>query len=318
MWGKNVQVSAPHLLPLLREVRANGCRVLLLEPVYFSYKNFADDRIVLRPSGDFALAMAVTRILVRKVESTRTHSLDATMSRRFSRSSRTKSLELWCADADVSTEDARTIARMLAEGPTTILVGWGMQRRQNGAAIVRALDALAAITGNLGKPGAGVSFYFKRRGSFDTSWKSPKEHAARTIPEPLLGKGILAMTAPRISAAFITCCNPVAMLPGSEEIARALAQLDWLVVTDTHMTDTARLATWVLPTTTLLEADDLPGLRSSYLGSGRARCPKARWSLERPGDRPRTGPAAWLWSGIRRHRERLEEPKPPAGARAKP
>ena len=45
-----------------------------------------------------------------------------------------------------------------------------MGRRVNGGAIVRALDALGAISGNLGIPGGGVSYYYKRRSAFDTSF----------------------------------------------------------------------------------------------------------------------------------------------------
>ena len=52
---------------------------------------------------------------------------------------------------------ALDLARRLGvERPTAILVGWGMGRRRNGAAIVRALDALGAVSGNLGVPGGGV------------------------------------------------------------------------------------------------------------------------------------------------------------------
>src|SRR5690606_5152261 len=56
-----------------------------------------------------------------------------------------------------------------------------------------------------------------------------------------------------------TAGNPVAMLPDSETNARALETRELVVVVDSFLTDTARRATVVLPTTTLLEADDLLG-----------------------------------------------------------
>ena len=54
----------------------------------------------------------------------------------------------------------------------------------NGSAIVRALDALGAVSGNLGIPGGGVSFYFKRRGAFDTSFldEDAAAHDLRAAP----------------------------------------------------------------------------------------------------------------------------------------
>src|SRR5262249_33390488 len=138
-----------------------------------------------------------------------------------------------------------------------ILVGWGMGRRRNGGAIVRALDALGAITGNIGIPGGGVSYSFRRRGAFDASFASGA--AARTIVEPLFGPEVLAVSDPPIRAVWITAANPVAMLPETETTAKALASRELVVVVDAFLTDTARLAHVVLPTVTLLEADDLLG-----------------------------------------------------------
>src|SRR5438045_806658 len=67
----------------------------------------------------------------------------------------------WCEDADVAPAAAEDLARRLHEGPTAILVGWGMGRRVNGGSTIRALDALGTISGNIGVPGGGVSYYFK-------------------------------------------------------------------------------------------------------------------------------------------------------------
>jgi anaerobic selenocysteine-containing dehydrogenase len=49
------------------------------------------------------------------------------------------------------------------------------------------------------------------------------------------------------------------MLPESETTVRALESREFVVVVDSFLTDTARHAHLVLPTTTLLEADDLLG-----------------------------------------------------------
>ena len=49
------------------------------------------------------------------------------------------------------------------------------------------------------------------------------------------------------------------MLPDSATVARALETRELVVVVDSFLTDTARRATLVLPTTTLVEDDDLLG-----------------------------------------------------------
>jgi anaerobic selenocysteine-containing dehydrogenase len=60
------------------------------------------------------------------------------------------------------------------------------------------------------------------------------------------------------------------MLPDSRTVEEALRSRDFVVVVDSFMTDTARCAHLVLPTTTLLEADDLLGAYGHHwLGTAR-------------------------------------------------
>ncbi len=118
------------------------------------------------------------------------------------------------------------------------------------------------MSGNLGIPGGGVSFYYKRRGAFDTSFL--KKKPPRTIAEPLLGEGILAAQDPPVRAVWVTAGNPVSMLPDSATVARALETRELVVVVDPFLTDTARRATVVFPTTTLVEDDDLLGAYGNH------------------------------------------------------
>ncbi|MGK3964109.1 molybdopterin-dependent oxidoreductase [Sorangium sp. So ce1667] len=268
LWGKNVFTSSPHTLPVLREARARGAELALIDPVHHRTASVCGAFYQPRPGGDFALAMAVARVLFDEGwtdprAADYCDHLDA-----FRALARSRSVAAWCRDADVPEAAALDLARRLGpEKPTAILVGWGMGRRTSGGAIVRALDALAAVSGNLGIPGGGVSFYFKRRGAFDLSPFQGDHPAPRTVCEPLFGEEVLRMSDPPIRAVWVTAGNPVAMLPDSGAVAEALATRDFVVVADAFLTDTARLAHLVLPTTTLLEADDVIGAYGHhYLG----------------------------------------------------
>src|SRR5437867_1002329 len=260
LWGKNVFTSSPHTVPVLRDAMARGARLVLIDPVHHKTASLCERFIQLRPGSDFALAMAVARILFERgwIDQDAAQYCDHLDAFR-SVAERYTAAE-WCRQADIAPEAAADLARRLGEGkPTAILVGWGMGRRLNGGGIVRALDALSAVSGNVGIPGGGVSFYFKRRAAFDTSFIRGKKAAPRTICEPLFGPEILRTNHPRIRAVWVTAGNPVAMLPESETTVRALQSREFVVVVDSFMTDTARHAHLVLPTTTLLEADDLLG-----------------------------------------------------------
>ena len=64
------------------------------------------------------------------------------------------------------------------------------------------------------------------------------------------------------------------MLPESDTVAEAIRTRELSVVVDPFLTDTGRLATVVLPTTTLLEDDDLLGAYGHhYLGESRPVVP---------------------------------------------
>ncbi len=260
LWGKNVVVSSPHTVPVLKDAVRGGTRLALIDPVWHKSEKLCDLFVQPRPAGDFALAMAVARELFDRgwtdpAAASYCDHLAGFRALAFSRDD-------WCAEADVEAAVAVELARRLHEGPCAILVGWGLARRQNGGAIVRALDALGAISGNLGVPGGGVSYYYRRRKPFDHSFIDHKP--PRTILEPLFGPQVLAAADPPIRAVWITAGNPVAMLPESATVDRALRSREFVCVVDSWMTDTARAATLVLPTSTLLESDDLMGAYGNH------------------------------------------------------
>ncbi|MFL5397482.1 MAG: molybdopterin-dependent oxidoreductase [Myxococcales bacterium] len=262
LWGKNVVVSSPHTVPILKD---SAARKMLIDPVWHKTARLCDAFVQPRPGGDFALAMGVARVLFEQewidpAAPSYCDHLPEFRALAFSRD-----LAGWCEEADVSTGVARDIAVRLHDGPTAILVGWGMARRVNGGAIVRALDALSALTGNLGVAGGGVSYYFWRRKNFDFSFI--RKQPPRTILEPLFGPELLASD---IRAVWITAGNPIAMLPESATTEKALRSREFVCVVDSWPTDTTRAATLVLPTTTLLEDDDLLGAYGHHwVGSSR-------------------------------------------------
>lgn len=261
LWGKNPKVSNVHLVPVLMEARKRGTRTILVDPVRHASANLADRYVTPRPGGDFALAMGAAALLFERGAvaadvADYTDGLGA-----FEALAKSRSADAWARDADVPLEDVDAIAGALADRPCNIQVGWGMGRRTNGSAIVRALDALGAVSGNLGIPGGGVSFYFKRRGAFDTSFL--RKTYPRTLLEPRLGREILDADPP-VRAIWVTAGNPVAMLPDASAVARAFETRELVVVVDSFPTDTTRRAHLVLPAATLVEDDDLLGAYGNH------------------------------------------------------
>ncbi len=258
LWGKNPHVSNVHLLPILKEAQGNGARIVSIDPVRHKGAELADLALQPRTGGDLALALGTALWLFENGGIDPHAGTYCDHLRSYKRLVRSRSLPEWAAMADVPVSALSKFARMYADGPSAIQVGWGMQRRRNGSAIVRAVDGLAAVSGNIGISGGGASFYFQRRGAFNISFQKGKAVAPRTIPEFSLGRSILEAD-PEVRMAWVDLGNPVNTLPDSHATAKALRTRELTVVADAFLTDTARCADIVLPVTTMLEDDDLVG-----------------------------------------------------------
>ena len=258
LWGKNPKVSNVHLVPVLQEARDRGAEILLIDPVHQKSASLADEVLVPRPGADLELALGVARALLNTgaIAADVEHFCDGWPEYQALLECRT--VAEWATLAGVDEAAVHRVAERFASGPTAIQVGWGLQRRARGGATVRALDALSAVSDNLFAPGGGCSFYFARRGFAAPAFRDGSD-APRTIREPLLGQDILAASDPPIRAIWVTAGNPVVGLPDSAAVAEAFDQTEFVVVADTHWTDTARRADLVLPVPTFLEDDDLIG-----------------------------------------------------------
>jgi anaerobic selenocysteine-containing dehydrogenase len=261
LWGKNVGETGVHLIPFLKQARARGAIVFGIDPVFGAKTAALCDRFFsVKPGADGFLALGVARALFDRGMVDREGLAACDGEHAFRGLVHRREANEWARIAGVTEGDLAWIAETYgATRPAALFVGWGLARRLHGSATVRLLDALGAITGNLGVPGGGVSYYFQRRGGFDTSWvKRGENDGARTFLEPLLGEEILRAD-PKIRVAMIDNGNPVSQLPDSKTVARALESIDFLAVLDPFLTDTAELADIVLPTTTMLEEHDVVG-----------------------------------------------------------
>ncbi len=258
LWGKNVSVSNIHLIPELKKARANGTRIVLIDPIHHQTTAVSDCYIQPRPGGDAAIALGIAACLLKEGGWDPDASGYCDHHDRFQQLVRSHTPEEWARAADISLDQLRMLAAEWSNGPTCSLIGWGLQRRKFGATSIRAIDALVAVTGNLGIAGGGASSYFGRRTAFDFSFSNPAV-CPRRIPEPLFGPGVMQAADPPIRMMWVWAANPVAMLPESETVAEALRSREFTVVVDPFMTDSTQCADLILPTTTMLEEDDLVG-----------------------------------------------------------
>jgi anaerobic selenocysteine-containing dehydrogenase len=259
VWGANPSASAPHQhdnwLP------ESPAQVIVVDPVRTPTAQAADLHLQPFPGSDAALAFAMLGTIHR--EQLADASLLANHTVGFDE------LEPVLADCTaawgeqvtgVPAELIERAARLYAAGPSLLWIGQGFQRQPRGGNAVRAVALLPAVTGNLGRPGAGLLYLngTETRG-IDEDYLMSSELAAEP-PDAISHMDLAARLEDPEQARALFCwnINIGASNPEQSRLLSALAREDlFTVVLDLFATDTADLADIVLPAASFLECDDL-------------------------------------------------------------
>jgi anaerobic selenocysteine-containing dehydrogenase len=98
--------------------------------------------------------------------------------------------------------------------------------------------------------------------------------AAGSFPPAVMPEEILSDHPERLRAVLVSACNPLRAYPDTQAYEKAFAELDLLVVNDIVMSETARLAHYVLPCRTFYESWDVTFFPWTY--------PEVFFQLRRP------------------------------------
>jgi anaerobic selenocysteine-containing dehydrogenase len=260
IWGRNPAWTNVHLLPLLREARRRGAPVVLIDPLVTATAGLCDEHIRPFPGTDGYLAVGMARALIeedlvdRRFLAAHTEGSEGFF-RLATRFSLDRIGEITGVTPDVIMELARRYGTLK---PAGILGGWGVQRWRAGACTYRLMDALGALTGNIGVRGGGVSHGMDETRWFDKGVLLRGRGAERReIPRPMVGRGLVEASDPPIGVALVTGANPVAQCPSTDLVRRGFQGTEFVVVVDMFMTDTAEIADLVLPATHFLQERDM-------------------------------------------------------------
>jgi len=259
VWGANPSASAPHQhehwLP-----EAPG-RTVVVDSVATETARAADLHLQPFPGSDAALAFAIAHVISR--DGLLDESLLAEHSVGFA--------ELAPLLADCTPQWGEQLtgvpaaaieraARWYGAGPSLLWIGQGFQRQPRGGNAVRAVAQLAALSGNLGRPGTGL-LYLNGVASrmLDEDYVSGAGLPHRA-PEPISHMDLATcLEDPQRSRALLCWnINIAASNPEQARLRRALCRDDlFTVAVDLFATDTTDLADVVLPAAGFLECDDI-------------------------------------------------------------
>ncbi|MFH1075277.1 MAG: formate dehydrogenase subunit alpha [Pseudomonadota bacterium] len=278
--GTNTTATHPIIArAILRAVR-NGAKLIVADPREISLSQAAHVWLRHYPGTDVALLNGMMRVMLdeglidRGFIKERCEGFEE-----FEALIKNFNLDIAEELTGVSQDDIAVAARMFsANSPAMILYAMGITQHSHGADNVRSIANLALITGNIGKPGSGVSPLrgqnnvqgacdmgalpnvfpgYQRvdnedvRKKFEGIWG----YDLNPLPGLTLTEMFEAAHVGKIKAMYLIGENPVVTNPNSSFVERAISSLELFIVQDIFLTETARMADIVLPATSFAEKE---------------------------------------------------------------
>jgi anaerobic selenocysteine-containing dehydrogenase len=266
-WGKNPAENNIHQMRFVEEAVDQGARVIVIDPRRTQSAEGAELLVQIRPGTDGALALGIAHLLIAR------RSIDHAFIRahvhgfnEFAAMVRDYPPDHVAEITDVPLEVIGGLADMIGSiSPLSICAGFGMQRYTNSAQTMRALISLLALTGNVGRTGAGWIYANLQSAVFSSIREPLALYPPDTDDDPIrvsvstarLGSEMLEQREPELKIAWVERGNPVTQNPQTSKVLEAFRALDFRVVVEQFLTDTAREADIVLPAKTMFEQTDV-------------------------------------------------------------
>ncbi len=278
--GSNTTASHPVIGYEVKKAVRKGAKLIVANPRKIDLCRFADIWLRQRPGTDVPLLMGMMRVIVEEdlldssfVEQ-RCENFDA-----FKESLANFDLDTVEKITEVPKEKIAEAARVYATAkPSTILYTMGITQHSHGTDNVLGIANLAMLTGNIGKLSTGVNPLRGQnnvqgacdmgalpnvypgyqqvaddalQNKFEKAWNSKlSAKPGLTVVEMLH-----AASDGKVRAMYVMGENPMLSDPDLNHVREALESLDFLVVQDIFLNETAQLADVVLPAATFAEKD---------------------------------------------------------------
>lgn len=283
VWGKNPANTTIHTMQMIKMAKEKGSKIIVIDPIETATAKLADKYIKIKANGDKALALAMGQIIIKnKLYDEKYIKLYVNGFEEYKSyilSLNIKDLSKECG-VDISTIEE--LVKLYCQKYSTILLGFGMQKYKNGGMTIRLIDALGAITGQIGFSGGGVNYANKvypkilNTDPYDSEkFSNNRYYYTNEISEFIekcnLGntyykndifinheddKGDYELNIP-IKMAIITKSNLLNQLANINNLKRALSNVEFKVCFDMFITDTVKECDLFIPVTSQLESEDL-------------------------------------------------------------
>ncbi|CAN1551142.1 BisC Anaerobic dehydrogenases, typically selenocysteine-containing [Paracoccaceae bacterium] len=273
LWGANLLTACHHHWQFVKEARAtHGARVIAIDPRRTLTTRQCDEHLAIRPGTDAVLAAAMAQTLIEDG----TADLSGMRGVAEDLDKYLAQIAEWPAEraaavCGIDAETIRRLARALVDAKSAVIrAGVGPQQTVSGEAFLRGLSALSWMSGQQGRRGGGL-FTSTAPEYHDEIAALPdlKPRKPRSLDIAALGASLTnSDLSPQVHGLMVWCMNPAVTLPDSGRVHQGLLREDlFTVVVEHFMTDTARYADLILPSTTQLEHFDIvPPWGHHYIG----------------------------------------------------
>ncbi len=269
--GKNPWQShgIPRARVTLREIARDPERTMIvIDPRRTETADLADIHLPVRPGRDAWLLSAILGVIVQEgLVDEGWLAKHATDYEDICESLRDVPVDDYAKTAGVDVAAVREAARRIAEAESVALVeDLGVQQNRHSTLVSYLSRLVWVLTGNYGKRG-GMGIPASMIGGGMGSDQGPAFDESQRPRSPVTGARIISGSIPcnsipdeiltdhpdRFRAMIVEAENPAHSLADSQRMKEAFEALEFLVVIDVAMTETARLADYILPTPTQFE-----------------------------------------------------------------
>ncbi|WP_096198995.1 molybdopterin oxidoreductase family protein [Bacillus sp. FJAT-45350] len=280
MAGSNTAECHPTTIQWLWKARDKGAKMIVCDPRETPTARIADVHLDLRPGTDDVLASGMLHLLIKEG-----YVDEAYVAERCNNYEELKvavekfTLEYTSVYTGVSEEKLLKAAHIFGRSPRSVVMfARGIEQQSKGVDNVRLYTSMALLRGQIGKFASGVATFTGQangQGGREHGQKADALPGYRKIDDPAARKyisdvwgidekdmpqaGVSAyemfdeIEAGRIRGMHVMCSNPAVSAPNLQHIWNGFNKLDFLVVSDFFMSETAEFADVILPASSWAE-----------------------------------------------------------------
>ncbi|WP_170769933.1 formate dehydrogenase subunit alpha [Ruegeria lacuscaerulensis] len=277
--GSNPIENHPVAATYFKQFAKRGGKLIVMDPRGVGMRKFADEMLQFRPGADVSMLNAIMNVIVEE------ELYDSQYIQRWTENweAEKEHLRQFTPEAmapicGIEADQLRRVARTFAQAKAGLIFwGMGVSQHIHGTDNSRCLISLALMTGNVGKPGAGlhplrgqnnvqgasdaglIPMFLPDyqtvtddgiRAKFNEVWNSDdfSNEKGLTVTE-IIDQAYQG----NIKGMYIMGENPAMSDPDVNHARDALAKLDLMIVQDIFLTETANYADIILPASALYE-----------------------------------------------------------------